>query len=189
VVAQGASPEPASKESEDAARTALKSLLDRGARLNNKELFDKPEKAQQAAVASAIGATIERGDASAAAAEIAAKQALLGQLAERPAPAAEMPAAAPPTAEDVAVSRQEPPRPEPQLDRVFREIIEGRPAVAQPSPAAPAQGQAGTDTAVAEKPAADTAERSEAAVNGEIPDSKTKTLLDRLRHIQERQTG
>lgn len=185
-----AAPEPAGKDSDEVARTALKSLLDRGARLPGKELFDKAEKAPQAAVSGAIGLATDRPEASAAAAEIAAKQGFLAQApVERPvpAPAAETAAASvsqAPAGGEAEAPRQQPLRSEPQLDRVFREIIEGRPAPQVTPPASSAQP--GGDTAVAEKPAVDA---ESPAAKSDTGDSTTKTLLDRLRHIQERQTG
>lgn len=83
--------------------------------------------------------------------------------------------------EPAKVEEQPTARPEPQLDRVFREIIEGR--ASSPRPTAPAVDEQprGGETAADER----NEEAGAAAPEG----SKTQTLLDRLRHMHERQTG
>jgi hypothetical protein len=179
VVAKGSVSDPTAASGDAAARNALKSLLDRGSRLAGKELFEKTEKAAQGIASTGNGGTDKQETA--AAAEAVVKQVLAGQqTADRPGPEK----AAPAISTDAV--RQEPAKPEPQLDRVFREIIEGRPAAPAAAPAPAVAETVGADTATAA-----TGERAEPAPGKpeSSESSKTKTLLDRLRHIQERQTG
>jgi hypothetical protein len=178
VVAKAPVSNPAVASGDEAARNALKSLLDRGSRLAGKELFEKTEKAAQG-IASTGDSGMDKADA-AAAAEAVVKQVMAGQ---QPADRASPERAAPSISADPV--HQEPAKPEPQLDRVFREIIEGRPAA--PAASAPVV----VETVGAETVSAATGERAEPAPGKaeSSESSKTKTLLDRLRHIQERQTG
>jgi hypothetical protein len=148
-------------EPDQAARTALKSLLDRGARLPGRELM---EKADKAALGGGSGA----------------RTSVAPEMEARPAePTVTSPVSA--MSEPAKVEEQPAARPEPQLDRVFREIIEGR---ASPKPTAPALGEQPLSGETAAE------ERNDEASAAAAPEgSKTQTLLDRLRHMHERQTG
>jgi hypothetical protein len=83
-------------------------------------------------------------------------------------------------------------KPEPKLDQVFREILEGRsassPVAATKSPAPNGSEQKSADPAPQDKNETGKAE-AKADSSGAPESSKTQTLLDRLRDIQERQTG
>jgi hypothetical protein len=86
----------------------------------------------------------------------------------------------------------QPAKPEPNLDQVFREILEGRPSQQDGAPSGPVTGD-DTGSATPKQPAVagdETAnERSRAESDTKSDASNTQTLLDRLRHIHERQTG
>jgi hypothetical protein len=70
---------------------------------------------------------------------------------------------------------------QPKLDQVFREILDG------PSSAAAAEKTAETASAAAEKPAPQSSQDTED--KPAESSTKTQTLVDRLRLVQERQTG
>jgi hypothetical protein len=155
---------------EQAGREALKSLLDRGARLVGKELFDDAGAASSTPVAGE-NKSAANGSAAPSMQEIAS--------------------AAQHESGDNRPLAGQPAKPEPNLDQVFREILEGRPTPQDGAPSGPAMGE-GTASATAKPEATgvETAnERSRAEADAKSDASKTQTLLDRLRHIHERQTG
>jgi predicted nucleic acid-binding Zn-ribbon protein len=156
---------------QQAGREALKSLLDRGARLVGKELFDDAGAASSAPVA---GENKSAANGSAAPSMQETASAVQHESGDNR-PLAGQPA-----------------KPEPNLDQVFREILEGRPSQQDGAPSGPVTGD-DTASATPKQPAAtgeETAnERSRAEADAKSDASKTQTLLDRLRHIHERQTG
>jgi hypothetical protein len=79
---------------------------------------------------------------------------------------------------------------EPKLDKVFQEIFESRGGALGHTAAAPVAESRAAQMAAAERqdaPALETADVS--APGGSGSSNKTRTLLDRLRVMQERQTG
>ena len=156
---------------EQAGRDALKSLLDRGARLVGKELFEDGGAASPAPVA---GENKSAANGRAVPSMQEATGAAQHEDGEK-APLAGQPAKA-----------------EPKLDQVFREILEGRPSPQDGAAPAPAPVES-APSSTAKQPEAtgeDTAdERQRAEAEAKSDASKTQTLLDRLRHIHERQTG
>ncbi len=176
---------------EQATRDALKTLLDRGARMSGKEQIDRLN--ADASSDSAATSALAR-----AATELAAA----GAGPREPAPA--MPPAQNGSADAAASGRSsssdaaktdtvDAPAPEPKLDKVFREIFEGRPAAAADADSASskhAEGKIGENKGSqpsngAESHADSSAETETAHDAGD----KARTLLDRLRVLQERQTG
>jgi hypothetical protein len=162
-------------ESEDrAARESLKSLLDRGANHAGKDLLSKTVPASAATQPEAEPATNTAEPAESAKAE---ENAASGPTV------AEATAAAAPAATA---------KPEPKLDQVFREILEGRSA-SSPEAAAKSPAPNGSEQKSGEAASPDKKETgkpdAKADSSGTPENSKTQTLLDRLRDIQERQTG
>ncbi|MGF1620674.1 MAG: hypothetical protein ACFCUR_08680 [Rhodomicrobiaceae bacterium] len=157
-------------ESEDrAARESLKSLLDRGAKLAGKDILRKTASAPAAMQPEA---------------EPARKTAEPAESGKAEEDAASGPTVAEATAANASATTA---KPEPKLDQVFREILEGRnassPEAAAKSPAPNGSEQKSPDPVPQDKTEA-TADSP-----GSPESSKTQTLLDRLRDIQERQTG
>lgn len=101
---------------------------------------------------------------------------------------AELSATSGPEAEKAETARAEP-----KLDKVFREILDGRSSeVVDPSSATASQADEETqnkDGATAQKAGDESAEGSEPASPSTSDAGTTQTLLERLRHTRERQTG
>jgi hypothetical protein len=162
-----------------AGREALKSLLDRGARLMGKEVLDGAGTGSPAPAASAgNGESKSAGNGSTVPlARAEPKDAANSANSAERETGDQGPASAPSA------------KPEPKLDQVFREILEGRPSPRDAAPSAPPTGEGATakQPAPADEDAVD--ERAQAEADAQSDASKTQTLLDRLRHIHERQTG
>ncbi len=154
------------------ARTALKSLLDRGARLTGKGQLER---------ASGVSASSPNGadDRSAASdGDTGAED----EMADRAVRA---------SVEGSSSSPVRPAKPDAKLDQVFREILEGRPAPADgASSVAPTTEDAAprVENGAGEN-GQGAAASSDQGAQAKSESSKTQTLLDRLRVIHERQTG
>jgi len=177
-------------DSHAADREALKSLLERGERVHTGEVAGEAEKAA-AAVATSVGK-----DDSGMAADMdkTAKAAASPDDGAGTSDDSSSPPASNTTIADAvnAEAASAPSKSEPKLDKVFREILEGRGASAESAgsePKAAKASEASDDASASEaKDEAETAEpQSEGAAAAK--DSKTQTLLDRLRDVHERQTG
>lgn len=176
-------PEAPSSEAEKLALDALQTLLSRSPRPSGKDnLFesvagDKP--ASTDAVEQAQTAALRVGE----------EPALNGQHPSDGQGDAEDKAARPPisapleaTSGDAAV--------EPKLDKVFQEIFESRGALGHTAAAAPVTESRASQMAATEREDASSLETAEVgAPAGSSSSNKTRTLLDRLRVMQERQTG
>lgn len=179
------------RKEKQAYRNALKSLLDRGAKLTSNEQLEKS--AQQA---SGAGAAVQAkglvdtvsGDDSHSTSHSR------NNGASAPADEAKAGVGAPAAGNSPGTSEKtEKTKLEPKLDQVFREILEG-PSTSQADALSAPSSKEDDNTAKtgASRPeiSGDGATgRGETASRSASEVSKTQTLLDRLRVMQERQTG
>lgn len=175
-------------EAEKAARDALQTLLARGPRPSSKDnLFDPAPGTADAEAQAAQDAAIAGNAVDGSGTDTKPATAGKGRDVED-GKAARSPLTAPAVGAaggDAAV--------EPKLDKVFQEIFESRGGAlgnAAASSLAPETAHAGQIAAAAaerrETPALETADAGNGVSGGS---NKTRTLLDRLRVMQERQTG
>ena len=175
---------------EQTTRDALKTLLNRGARMpgSSKEQTDKAGIASEAAAA---------GGLAQAATELAGATSLSEAGSMTPNGSADKAASSaqssgPNLARDANGAASEA---EPKLDKVVREIFEGRPATPGNAGEGASSGEADRKNgdekaAISPDAAADGTDQAGAGADAASEaGNKARTLLDRLRMLQERQTG